>query len=259
MKAWAHALLDPQAELPPGLRTWNGSDPRPRFDVHRNTVLSTLIDALAETFAVTQALVGEAFFRTMARAFVMAHPPRSPLLWAYGAELPDFIAGYAPAQALPYLGDVARLEHARVQAFHAADAPPMPHDALALQLADPQALPRARLGLHPSVQVLVSPFAVVSIWAAHQKAAAVEPVQVDHPEAALVLRVGYEVEVLAIEPACAAWIAALLGGRTLAEATEAAARAAPAGTPALDLATAFSLLIRHGALCALNLEGNPTC
>jgi hypothetical protein len=250
MKAWAQALLDPQAALPPGLRAWNGSNPRQRFDVHRNTVVSSLIDALAQTFVVTQQLVGEAFFRTLARQFVVARPPRSPVLWTYGDELPDFIAAYAPAQGLPYLADVARLEHARVLAFHAADAQVMSHEALARQLADPDALPHAKLGLHPSVQVLASPHSVVSIWAAHQRAGTVGPTAVDHPEAALVLRAGDDVLVQAIEPACAAWIEALKGGHALADAIDAAAQATPDAAPALDLRAAFALLITHGAICA---------
>ena len=68
----ALALLDPGAACPPGLRSWNGSDPGARFAVHRNNVVVSLIDALADGFPVTQELVGEAFFRAMARVHVLA-------------------------------------------------------------------------------------------------------------------------------------------------------------------------------------------
>ena len=33
-------------------------------------------------------------FRAMARAFVRAHKPRSPVMIAYGAEFPEFMADY---------------------------------------------------------------------------------------------------------------------------------------------------------------------
>ena len=55
-------------------------------------------------------LVGEEFFRAMAQIHVRAHRPRSPLMFEYGDELPDFIAGFPPAADVPYLADVARLE-----------------------------------------------------------------------------------------------------------------------------------------------------
>lgn len=79
------ALLDPDAPYPAGLTAWNGSDPTRRFAVYRNNVISSLID----TFPVTLALVGEAFFRAMAGVLVRQAPPRSVRLADYG-ERPVF-------------------------------------------------------------------------------------------------------------------------------------------------------------------------
>ena len=52
----------------------------------------------ARRFPAVERLVGEEFFAGMAREFVMAHPPRSPLLLTYGDEFPDFIAAFEPAR-----------------------------------------------------------------------------------------------------------------------------------------------------------------
>ena len=128
---FATALLDPSLDCPVGLRTWNGSDPLRRLAVHRNNVVGSLIDALADTFAVTQQLVGTDFFRAMAAVFVRQHPPRSRILAHYGDDFAAFIAGFAPVAALPYLADMARLEFARVQACHAAEAEPIAEAAWA--------------------------------------------------------------------------------------------------------------------------------
>ena len=49
---FAAALLDSRQGCPAGLRTWNGSDPAARLAVYRNNVVSSLIDALADTFPV---------------------------------------------------------------------------------------------------------------------------------------------------------------------------------------------------------------
>lgn len=256
---FAAALLDAERTPPPGLVTWNGSDPAPRFAVYRNNVVASLTAALADTFEVVRQLVGEAFFATLARHFVAAHPPRSPRLAEYGAALPAFIerfvAQHAPADALPYLSDVARLEYARVQAAHEADAAVLSAAAVAARLADPAALPGARLALHPSLRVLVSAHAVASLWAAHQAdsdaiEAAVGRVDPGRPEAALVLRADDDVIVVPLPHASAAFVAALAAGATLAEAlAQGESCRAPDGLP-FDPAAAFGVLLAHPLIVA---------
>ena len=71
----------------------------------------------------------------MARAFVAATPPRTPVLTTYGDEFAEFIAAFEPARELAYLADVARLEAARTHAYHAADAVPV--DAEPFAALDP--------------------------------------------------------------------------------------------------------------------------
>jgi len=141
---FVRALFDPSAAAPIGLRTWNGSDPGVRYDVYRNNVVHSLVAALADTFAVVQELVGTEFFATMARQYCAEQPPQSPVLAHYGDGFADWVAGFEPAASVPYLADMARLERARVRAFHAADMPALQATDLAPRLADPQRLPQAR-------------------------------------------------------------------------------------------------------------------
>ncbi|MEO7464620.1 MAG: DNA-binding domain-containing protein [Nitrosospira sp.] len=201
---WSSALLDPELPLPSGIVTWNGSDPHKRFAVYRNNVIVSLVDALAGTFAVTQALVGDIFFRAMAREFVRAFLPHSPVLAFYGRNFPAFIAGFPAAATLPYLPDVARLEMAYVEAFHAADATPVAPKALQRVLNDPESLPQLRLALHPSLATICSSFAIVSLWAAHQGLADITTINPAMPENAWVLRAGLAVQVYACRQATAA-------------------------------------------------------
>jgi len=102
-----------------------------------------LIGALADTFPVTRELVGAPFFDAMARCFIDAEPPRSPVLTEHGDTFPEFVSAFPPAAGLPYLPDLARLELARVRAYHAADATALGADALAGHLAEPVRLPTA--------------------------------------------------------------------------------------------------------------------
>jgi hypothetical protein len=247
---FADALLATDGGCPPGLTTWNGSAPERRFAVYRNNVVVGLIDALADSFPVTQALVGEEFFRAMAREFVRAAPPRSPVLALYGDGFGDFIDSFTPVAALPYLADLARLEYLRVLAFHAADASPLTQEALGGVLADEAALPLARFALHPSLFVLASAHAVVSLWAAHQAesdARQLAGLDTTRAESALVCRRELAVEAFRIAPGAACFIAALTRDASLGAAVEQAlARDAD-----FDLAATLALLLRAGAIVGI--------
>lgn len=245
---FAAALLDPEAPLPPGLRAWNGAPPVRRFAVHRNTVVVSLMAALAETFPATRECMGAPQFEALARGYVRCHPPTSPILADYGAGFAAFLAGSAAATVRPALPDLARLEHARVRAFHAADATPLAPADLAATLAEPDRLPAARLQLHPSVAVIASQHPVVALWAAHHGHVAPAEAATAGPQAALVLRADDDAAVVALPHAAARFVRALAAGTALgAAASTAAGRAGPDGTP-FDLAATLGLLITHAAI-----------
>lgn len=252
--AWAQALLDPEQPCPPGLRAWNGSDPARRLAVHRNNVLSSLVDALAQTFPVVQQLVGEEFFRAMAAVFVRQSPPGSPVLAHYGRHLPEFIEQFEPARPVPYLADMARLEMARVSAYHAADAPALTPEMRQQALASGERIGELRLLGHPSLAVIASRYAVVSLWGAHQGQGDIATVDPHRAEAALVLRRQLEVLVLRVPPGAAEFVAALLRGHNLGVAAGLAASV----EASFDLSATLALLLGHDALTDLALPQNPS-
>jgi hypothetical protein len=212
--------------LPPGVTARDPSEAERRFAVYRNNVAVSLTDALAARFPVILRLVGEAFFRAMARLYAEADRPRSPVLAEWGAGFAGFLQGFPPLADYPWMPDVARLEFARGQAFHAADAAPV--DPARLAGADPATLV---LGLHPSVAVLALPCPAVTIWARNQPGGeGLPPGQ--GPETALILRdPGFQVPVRRIEPGDAALITALQRRLPLSEAAARAAAAAPGHDP----------------------------
>jgi hypothetical protein len=252
LQAFAAALQDPDGPLPPGLKTWNGSDAGARFAVYRNNVAVSRVGALADTFPVTRQLVGIPFFEAMARRFIAIEPPCSPVLTEYGNGFPDFIADFEPAASLAYLPDLARLELARVRAYHAAEAEALGAADLARHLAAPDRLPETRLVLHPSFTVLQSRHAICTLWAAHQGDAPIEGIDSSRPESALVLREGDDVLVLPISPSTARFLATLASGAPLGEAVAVAlAREAH-----FDLTQTLALLIRHGGIAAWHPPGD---
>lgn len=247
---FARALFDPAASVPAGLSTWNGSDPALRFAVYRNNVVLSLTDALADTFPVLQELVGEEFFRAMAKVFVQSNPPRSRLMAFYGNAFADFVADFPPATALPYLSDVARLEVARVQAYHAADVSAIEPDQLQAVLADAQQLVSVQWVLHPSVQVIQSSHAICSLWAAHHGLLDLTTVDPDVPQSALIFRNALEVELFELPTGSAAFVRALQRGHALPE----AAGVAEASDPGFDLAATLAQLIRLQLITHINTK-----
>jgi len=249
---FAAALLAPDLPCPAGLRAWNGSDPTARLAVYRNNVVSSLIDAVADTFPVVQELVGEEFFRAMASLFVRQHPPRTKILAHYGADFADFVDGFEPARAVPYLADVARLERARVFAYHAADADALTAALLGEAMSSGEDLGALQLVCHPSTSVVVSKHAIVSLWAAHQRDGDLSAVDPALPESALVVRPGLDVLVLRLPPGAARFVIALQTGAGLADAAALAAVEAAD----FDLPSVLALLMGHGALISVQFLGS---
>jgi hypothetical protein len=168
--AFAAALCDPAAPPPAGALGRRGAPDARRFAVYRNNIAVGLIGTLEARYPVARRMVGPEAFRAMARAFVAAHPPRSPVLIAYGEAFPDFIAAMGGEAGLGPVADVARLENAWVEAYHAEDAPAAaPAELAALEAQD---LPDARITLHPAARLLSLASPAASIWASRQNGAA---------------------------------------------------------------------------------------
>lgn len=213
---FATALLDADRPVPLAVTSHTSRSPVRRFGVYRNNVVASLVNALRTRFPVVERIVGEEFFAAMARLFVTANPPRSPVLYLYGDAFPEFIEEFPPAADLAYLADVARLEAARTRAFHAADAQPAePREWARL---DPEQLIRCRVALHPSMQIVCSSHPIVTIWAMNSGKAELRPIDDDGPEDALVVRPHHDVLMHRLPPGGATFLRALAAGRSLGEA-----------------------------------------
>lgn len=207
------AMLDPACPVPSGLVGPDGQQTTKRFNVYRNNVAVSLSDALETGFPVVRKLVGDKFFRAMAGVYLRQHPPKSPLMMHYGAEMPDFLAGFEPAQSVPYLPDIARLELGLRRAYHAADATAI--DAAALGAVPPDDLMTTRLRLAPATQVITSAYPIEAIYRFNTQENAPKPAM--RAEAVLITRAAFDPEIHLISDAAAQSITELLAGQTLGD------------------------------------------
>jgi hypothetical protein len=238
---FAGALLDPDLATPTAIAGPKSKAARKRYNIYRNNVTVSLINAVAAVFPATQRITGGDFFRAMARFYVRATPPTSPLLFEYGRDFPNFIERYEYAQSVPWLADVARIERAWLDAYHAADIQPlMPH---ALASIPPEQLADTVLKPHPAARIVRSRFPAVTIFTTNRGDSSAGRVEVVEAEDALLTRPALEVEVRRLPPGGAIFLTRLMDGESLG----ASASAAFSDTPSFDLAANISGMLEAGA------------
>lgn len=92
-----------------------------RLQIYHDSVTECLANALREIYPVCKQLVGDEFFSAMAYQYITTHPSTSPTLFDYGDLFPEFIANFAPAESVPYLADVAKLEWTSHRCYYSID------------------------------------------------------------------------------------------------------------------------------------------
>ncbi|HMA72277.1 MAG TPA: DNA-binding domain-containing protein [Xanthobacteraceae bacterium] len=243
--AFSRALLDPDLATPTVIAGPKSKAAMKRYNVYRNNVTVSLINALAAAFPATLRITGVDFFRAMARFYVRSTPPSSPLLFEYGRDFPDFIEQYEYAQSVPWLADVARIDRAWLNAYHAADVQPlMQHELAAIPS---EQLPNIVLEPHPATRVIRSRFSAVTVFTASRSDGPASHIEVVEPEDALVTRPALEVEVRRLPPGGAIFLGRLMTGESLG----AAASAAFSESPSFDLPANIRGLLEAGAFTTI--------
>jgi len=245
--AFASALINPERATPAVVSGPKGKAAAKRYNVYRNNVTVSLIDALAAVYPAVQRITGVDFFRAMARSHIRARPPCSPLLSEYGRDFPAFIERYEYASSMPWLADAARIERAWLDAYHAADAEPLPPAALA-------AVPQEKLAdldfiAHPATRIVRSRFSAVTIVASNRGNEPVGKIDASIPEDALITRPDLEVMLRRLPPGGATFIESLMSGRSLGDAAASALEI----SSAFDIAANIAGMIDAGAFTKIIL------
>lgn len=159
---FASALAEPdKIGIEDWIRTEDISAGR-RIAVYRNNSRISQTEALAGIYPAIQQLVGEEFFEHMAEYYGAKYPSTSGDLRDYGESLAQFLSAFEPAAQLPYLPDVARLEWAWHECFHAATTKAA--DSAVLKSLANEAAENARLSLIPASRLLISDYPIARIW-----------------------------------------------------------------------------------------------
>ena len=217
----------------------------PRLAIHHGNARANWRAALAAAYPTVRRLVGEAFFDAACDEYVRGYPSRGGDLAAFGADLARFLEGHAPAAALAYLPDVARLEWALHEGFHAADAGPL--DLAALARVPQEDYGQLRFRLHPAARLLRSAHPVVAIWEANRPGRDGTPDRCEGDDRVLVAREGFEPRARTVSASDWDLLALLAAGATLGEACDAL------GDRAEVMQDALARYAAEGVLCAFEL------
>lgn len=241
-RAFVAALLDPRRAPPDVLRhPQSDGAAHARFDVYRNNVMSSLMQALADKFPAVHQLLGSDLFGKIGRAYIRRHLPKSPVLKDYGDGFPTYLAGFKQFEPIGYVAEIARLEVALLTCFHAADHTPVSPQSLTCQQIEQRGLELA-----PSLQIIRSKYPIYTIY---QFACGDGPAPTaNEGESVLVYRDADMLARLALlPPGGPVFIEALRAGQNLARAAQQADQLSGD-----DLQYVVALLVHHGQICRLD-------
>jgi hypothetical protein len=211
-------LYRDSAGLASRIRT-DGLSAERRLGIYRTNARENFALALEAAFPLLLRCLGPEEFRQLAWSYQRACPSTAGNLFHVGRRLPEFLAGNLRGEGDGYLVDVARLEWQVQEAMVAADGDE------ALDLAALAAVPaerqgEIRFGLHPSVRLLRTEYAVFALWEALQSGHPVTAAG-KQPECLLVQRRVAGVQLQRLPAADLAWLESLQAGATLAGAAAA--------------------------------------
>ncbi len=123
-----------------------------RVDIYANMYFYRLLDVLKEDFPATSKLLGADNFHNLVTSYLLEYPPTHFSIIEAGRHLADFLRDHPLRNEFPFAADLARLERALIEVFHARDALALGADAM--RAIAPADWPALRMKLHPAVQLL---------------------------------------------------------------------------------------------------------
>lgn len=222
-----------------------------RLALYRNNFYGNMTEALRATYPVVEKLVGAEFFRHAARRYIQRYPSTSGNMHDYGESFSEFLAVFPPVAELPYLPDIARLEWAWHEAFHAEARRPAFH-LVALDAIPEQRHGELRFEFNTAARVIASLYPVLRIWEVNQDGYVGDP-QVHVDEGAcrlLVIQRNRNVELHTLGAGEHSFLQQLAIGRDLQTAFTEAQRT----EPGFDLAAALQRQFQLGTLVDWELD-----
>ena len=123
-----------------------------RVDIYANMYFYRLLEVLQEDFPATLAVLGADRFHNLVTGYLIEYPPAHFSIMYAGRHLADFLRDHPLRDEFPFIADLARLERALIEVFHAVDARPLDNEQM--RAIAPENWPSLKLALHPAIEFL---------------------------------------------------------------------------------------------------------
>ncbi len=140
-----------------------------RVEVYANGYFYRILEVLKEDYPATLAVVGADNFHNLATGYLIDYPPTQPSIHFAGENLAAYLASHPLQERWPFLADLARLERAALESFHATDAPVLDGDTM--RTVAPAAWPSLTIRLHPATRLVDSEWRVDTVLRAVEEGA----------------------------------------------------------------------------------------
>jgi len=222
-----------------------------RLKVYSGGYVARVHEGLKEVYETMHHLLDEESFIELTERYAEHYPSHTYNLSLVGEHLPALLH-QAPIKNRPYLEDLARLEWALAEAFHAFDDPPFHQSQLAkIPLEDWE---NARLIFQSSAHLLACEWSVLDLWKNRHKLET-EPKVIKKKEYLLIGRRGIQVRCEILDPKQYQLLENLFAGKTLGEACEALADASESETEDIPVAAWFARWVQDGLVARCEIAG----
>ncbi len=215
-----------------------------RVNVCRARVADHLAQTVKAVYSTVQQIVGEAFILTAAQAYFREHPSVSADPLQQVEAFPAFLEQYPPAEAFPYLADVATLDLGLKKAFHAPESPRLSPSVFSQM--NPEELATHCIRLHPACFWFSSEYAIYDIWRLYHAKKPLANINHRQAQDVILIRPQLTVEVYEIDAGFIKALDALDEGATL---NDAFARGSEADFR-FDTGSALQFLVTNGLITA---------
>lgn len=198
--------------------------PKQQLAIYQTNMRSALQKTLAQIYPVCHKIVGEKYFRQLARYYINEQPSEDSNLNNYGENFSDFVQFQCQQRSelndFSYLSDLVRLEWFYHSIYYAAEGAVF--DLSAFSQLTPAKQASCSFLLAPQLKFMASKYPVLSIWNLNQQEEGLQQLLNTNAENCCVFRENNSLKIIQINDSIYRLLKNIEARQTLAEMSETA-------------------------------------
>jgi len=109
-EAFSQTLLYQPSDIALQLKEKTGFTTDQLLQIHRNNFVISVTESLKAVYNCTLQLVGDEFFESVARHYILNNPPIENNIRVYGEGFPEYLVALPQLADMPYIAEMAKFE-----------------------------------------------------------------------------------------------------------------------------------------------------